>query len=144
MKWFIIKFLFFIGVVIICISCQLKKTSTLINTQNIISNDTIMITNKNVDYEIIIIDPGFNIWLQSTAQAKGYYSQNYLEIKNNIMATNWDIRVLTPNKYSSNLYTMRIDYDINVNYGYKVNYLLYNYFLYFQQEYNQNLTSNTN
>ncbi len=34
---------------------------------------------------------------------------------------------------------MRIDYNPQIDYGYEVNYLLYNYFLFFQREYDQQL-----
>ena len=37
------------------------------------------------------------------------------------------------------MYQMRIDYDQNINYGYEVNYLLYNYLVYFQLSNNQRL-----
>ena len=37
------------------------------------------------------------------------------------------------------LYEMQIDYQNNINYGYEVNYILYNYFVYFQQKYKQKL-----
>ena len=44
-------------------------------------------------------------------------------------------------KYKRDLYLMRIDYDPNRDYGYEVNYLLYNYFLFFffQRQYDQQL-----
>lgn len=42
-------------------------------------------------------------------------------------------------KYNRDLYLMRIDYDPQTDYGYEVNYLLYNYFLFFQRQYDQQL-----
>ena len=105
--------------------------------------DTIKIVHKESNYEIIIIDQGFNFWLMSTAKQRGFYNQSYLEIKNIQLVTNWNLRVSQPLLYSSDLYTMPINYDSNINYGYEVNYLLYNYFLYFQQKYRQNLLGNT-
>ncbi len=101
--------------------------------------DTVSITNEETEYEIIIIDPGFNIWLQSIAQPEGYYSQSYLENRNRIYVINWNQRVLQPQRYGPNLYEMQIDYDPNIDYGYEVNYKLYNYFIYFQRKYNQRL-----
>lgn len=103
--------------------------------------DTIKIVHKESDYEIIIIDPGFNFWLLSTAKQRGFYNQAYLENKNLQFVTTWNIRASQPLTYSSDLYTMQINYDSNINYGYEVNYLLYNYFLYFQQKYRQNLSN---
>ncbi len=51
------------------------------------------------------------------------------------------IRVfLQPHNFNPNLYEMRIDYDPSIDYGYEVNYKLYNYFIYFQLTYKQKLT----
>ena len=101
--------------------------------------DTINISSDETEYEIIIIEPGFNFWLQSIARPEGYYSQSFLETRNHIMVTNWNQRVLQPSQYSPNLYEMQIDYQQNIDYGYEVNYKLYNYFIYFQRKYRQRL-----
>ena len=52
---------------------------------------------------------------------------------------NWNNRVLLPAQYDTNLYQWPIDYDPKIDYGYEVNYKLYNYFIYFQRKYNQRL-----
>lgn len=101
--------------------------------------DTITIANDETEYQIIIIEPGFNFWLQSIAKPEGYYSQSYLENRNRIYVINWNQRVLEPLRYSPNLYEMQIDYNPNIDYGYEVNYKLYYYFIYFQRKYNQRL-----
>lgn len=101
--------------------------------------DTVRIANDKLEYEIIIIEPGFNSWLISTARPEGYYSQSYLETRNRIYVTEWNNRVLQPYKYNPNLYGMQIDYNPNIDYGYEVNYKLYNYFIYFQLTYKQQL-----
>ncbi len=103
--------------------------------------DIVRITNDDLDYDITIIEPGFNTWLASIARPKGYYSQNFMETRNRLMVTNWNNRVLQPQQYNSNLYEMQINYDLNTNYGYDVNYKLYNYFIYFQLTYKQQLSS---
>ncbi len=43
------------------------------------------------------------------------------------------------NATNPNLYELQIDYQSNIDYGYDVNYKLYNYFVYFQNRYKQNL-----
>jgi hypothetical protein len=103
------------------------------------TNDTIKIANEELHYEVIIIEPGFDSWLQSTALPRGYYSQNYLENKNYQYVIEWNNRVRLPQQYSPNLYEMTIDYDPNIDYGYEVNYLIYNYMVFFQNKYNQKL-----
>lgn len=101
--------------------------------------DTISIANEETEYEILIIEPGFDFWLQSIAKPEGYYSQSYLENRNQIYVTEWNIRVGQPFSYDPNLYELRIDYDPHIDYGYEVNYKLFNYFIYFQRKYNQRL-----
>lgn len=101
-------------------------------------NDTLRIANDSLEYEVIIIDPGFNSWLASRARPRGYYGLPYLENKNQMWVTTWNSRVFNPQQYGE-LYQMRIDYDPTIDYGYEVNYLLYNYLVYFQHTNNQRL-----
>jgi len=102
------------------------------------ANDTIRIANDSLEYEVIIIDPGFNTWLASRARPRNYYSLPYLENKNLFWVTEWNIRASNALRYGD-LYQMRIDYSPQIRYGYEVNYLLYNYLVYFQQSNNQRL-----
>lgn len=101
-------------------------------------NDTVRIANDSLEYEIIIIEPGFNLFINTYAKPEGYYSQDYLESKNQILVSEYNSRVRQPQFYNPNLYVNEINYDPNVDYGYEVNYLLYNYFVYFSRQYNQN------
>jgi hypothetical protein len=50
--------------------------------------DTITIADEKTEYEIIIIEPGFDFWLQSIAKPEGYYSQSYLENRNQLYVLN--------------------------------------------------------
>jgi hypothetical protein len=103
------------------------------------SNYTIKIANAELQYEVIIIEPGFDFWLHSTAYPRGFHSQTYLENKNYLYVSEWNYRVLQPQRYNSDLYEMTIYYDPNIDYGYEVNYLIYNYMIYFQNKYKQKL-----
>ena len=111
---------------------ETKKPATSIN-------DTVRIANEELEYEVIIIDPGFSTWLNTMALPRGYYSQSYLESKNQLYVSEWNNRVMQPLRYNPNLYEMTINYDPAVNYGYEVNYLIYNYMIYFQNTYKQRL-----
>lgn len=91
------------------------------------------------EYEITIIDTGYYTWLKSIAKPEGYYSQSFMETRNAIYVTEWNSRVLQPLRYDSNLYELQISYDSFTDYGYDVNYQLYNYFIYFQRKYEQRL-----
>lgn len=101
--------------------------------------EPVTIANDSVEYEIIIIDPGFNTWINSIAKPRGYYSQGFMEQRNQVYVINWNQRVLNPMAYNPNLYEMQINYDPGTDYGYEVNYQLFNYFIYFQRKYNQRL-----
>ncbi|WP_299522385.1 DUF6146 family protein [Winogradskyella sp.] len=125
-------------------SCKSYTPEQTINHGNenaLVENDTVSISSDETDYEIVIIEPGFNVWLISTARPRGYYTQNWLEERNRLYVQAWNQRNMQPGVFDQNLYMLRIDYDARTDYGYEVNYLLYNYFVYFQLKYNQQLTS---
>lgn len=136
---------FLVIAVIVLFSFNCKSysgSSQVINNENeyaIEKSDSVVINSPENDYEIIIIEPGFNTWLQSIARPEGYYSQNFLENRNQIYVTEWNIRVNQPLRFNPNLYQLAIDYDRYTDYGYEVNYKLYNYFIYFQLTYKQRL-----
>ncbi|MCT8340373.1 DUF6146 family protein [Flavobacteriaceae bacterium TK19130] len=118
-------------------SCDSSKTAMQGSNETSASEgDTIRIANDSLEYEIIIIEPGFQGWLVSQPP-RGYYNQSYLENRNRIYVQEYNYRARNPLQYSPQLYPQPINYDMNVDYGYEVNYLLFNYFRYFMQEYNQ-------
>lgn len=142
-KYIALSILFF-SITLAFISCGTSKETVNITDEEKAAfqqtvGDTIQIANEETEYEIIIIEPGFNTWLQSIARPEGYYSQSFLENRNQIMVLNWNQRVLQPQRFSPNLYELQIDYLSNIDYGYEVNYKLYNYFVYFQRKYRQRL-----
>jgi hypothetical protein len=133
-----IAIVLFLGFILSCGTSH--KTVSNISETNTTEQDTVRITNDDLEYEIIIIEPGFNTWLASVARPEGYYSQSYLESRNRLLVQAWNNRVMQPFKYNPDLYGMQIDYNPNIDYGYEVNYKLYNYFIYFQRTYKQQLT----
>ncbi len=130
---------------ILIFSCKSQDKPQTVNEEDIvktesssIAGDTVKIANKELQYEVIIIDPGFTSWLASYARQRGYYGQPYLEVKNRQWVAQWNIRAMNPQQYG-NLYQKQIDYRPNRDYGYEVNYLLYNYLVYFQHSNKQKL-----
>ncbi|MGW9686164.1 DUF6146 family protein [Flagellimonas sp. 2504JD1-5] len=126
------------------LSCTSQKQAIDISTDeqavfNSNSEEKVEIKDEKTEYEIIIIEPGFFTWLQSIARPEGYYSQSFLENRNRLLVISWNQRVLQPQRFNPSLYELQIDYDPNIDYGYEVNYKLYNYFIYFQRKYNQRL-----
>ncbi|EJG02964.1 MULTISPECIES: DUF6146 family protein [Flavobacterium] len=133
-------------VLLIIVACS--TTSQNIASANTAStsskkiSDTVRIANDSLEYEVIIIDNGFSTWLASRAYPRNYYSLQYLENKNYLYVTEWNNRVLQPQRYNPNLYEMSINYRPDIHYGYEVNYLIYNYMIYFQNTYKQKLWGN--
>ena len=122
-------------------SCHFDKNIVSKAKKDIIEkpSDTIRISNDSLQYEVVIIDSGFNSWLYGNAKPRGFYSESYLENRNQIYVTEWNSRAMQPQRYNPNLYEMQINYDRNVHYGYEVNYLIYNYMIYFQMANKQQL-----
>lgn len=144
LAWFLIftimkQFIIFLFVITTIISCKTKNVVTSNTSSNSVKGDTVKIANKDLEYEVIIIDPGFANWLNTRAYKRGFYDEIYLESKNRLYVSEWNRRVIQPQRYNPNLYEMQINYDPSVHYGYEVNYLIYNYMIYFQNTYKQNL-----
>lgn len=131
-------------ILLICVfaySCNTGKKAIKTTDETVATEqDTVRIANDEIEYEIIIIEPGFNFWVESTARPRGYYDQSYLETRNVVLVSEWNNRVLQPQRYNTNLYEMQIDYSPHIDYGYEVNYMLYNYFVYFQLKNKQRLS----
>lgn len=129
---FIMKALLFTLSLLLLLGCESTKTVTDVNP-----DDVVLIANDEIEYEIIIIEPGFNSWLLSQP-GKGYHGLEYLENQNRRKVLEYNRRVFDMN-YPRNLYQQEINYDPSVSYGLEVNYLLYNYFVYFEKTYKQKL-----
>lgn len=141
------RLLYFVlgAILTITVSCGTSKSVDISPEEKALfaasETDSVQINEDETTYDIIIIDPGFNSWLNSFARPKGYYSQSFFENRNAIMVQEWNRRVQQPTQYDPNLYELRIDYEPSIDYGYDVNYQLYNYFIYFQRKYKQRLSS---
>ena len=114
-----------------------KKTVAVADDQK---EEPVRIANDSLEYEIIIIDIGFNSYL-ATAKPMNFYSQSTLEAKNRVYVTEWNIRASNPLRYNSNIYENVVDYQPNIDYGMEVNYKLYQYFQFAQKKYKMRLGS---
>jgi hypothetical protein len=101
--------------------------------------EPVVIANDSLEYEIIIFDIGFTAYLASIAKPEGFYTQSYLETRNRTWVSNWNQRALNPSRFNPNIYENRIDYQAALDYGYDVNYKLFNYFLFAQRKYKMDL-----
>jgi hypothetical protein len=136
MKYILISFLS-IFILYSCNSSQkTTKTNEIVSTNSV--NDTIKIVNEELEYEIIIIEVGFESWL-ITQKPMSFYANTTLAYRNYINVVEWNNRVTQPLLYNPNLYEQEINYLPNVDYGIEVNYKLFMYFKFFQQKYKQRL-----
>ena len=140
-KKFMKNILIIVFICLVAYSCCSSKRTLDSNSDTVlnIENDTVIISDDKLEYDIIIIEHGFNTWFETRAKPEEFYSLSFLESKNIRYVVEWNSRVLQPLKYSSNLYEMQINYTQGIDYGFDLNYKLYNYFTFFQNRYNQNL-----
>ncbi|MDN5216071.1 DUF6146 family protein [Fulvivirgaceae bacterium BMA12] len=88
-----------------------------------------------VEYQLIVDDPGYETWLITNARPIGYYSLSYYEAKNRIYVTDWNAKVVSLSSRRNSPFTEQINYDFNTDYGLELNYRLFNYFKFIHQRY---------
>ena len=130
---FFMRKIVFILFLLPLVACVTNKTSHASAEEK-----PVRIANDELEYEVIVFDIGFNRFLNTLAKPRGFYSITNLEIKNQFFISSYNIRANSPSQYGD-IYGPSIDYQNHIRYGYEVNYLLYNYFLFFQQKYRQRL-----
>ncbi|GGE28779.1 DUF6146 family protein [Psychroflexus planctonicus] len=132
-----IYFVFAIVSLSFLVNCgnQKKVASTEKSAQEV---DTIVIENDSLEYKLIVLEVGFYSWLQ-TQKPRGYHSQRYMELKNRNYVNEYNLRARNAEYYDPELYPFQIKYSSDIDYGYEVNYLLFHYFLFFEEKYNQKL-----
>lgn len=129
------KILYYLAIGLFIVGCS--STTKTTKTENELPEGAVRIANKDLEYEIIIIDPGFETYLNTIAKPANFYSQSYYETKNKFYVTEWNIRARNPLRFNSSIYENEIDYDFNIDYGLDVNYKLYNYFKFVEYKYKQ-------
>ena len=89
------------------------------------------------EYELIIMDPGYQSWIAAYAKPMGYYSPAYYENQNLQYVAAWNEKVGQQAYYNSANYPFenRIDYQAHIDYGLELNYELYWYFRYIEHLY---------
>ncbi|MGB5361708.1 MAG: DUF6146 family protein [Aureibaculum sp.] len=120
-------------------SCGAPNKAVVNNNDQ--KEEPVRIANDSLEYEILIFDIGFNTYLNSIAKPMGFYEQSFLESRNIVYVTEWNIRAMNPTRYDPNIYENVIDYQPHIDYGMEVNYKLYNYFQFAQRKYNMRLAS---
>ena len=114
-------------------SCKTtKKADAPQQEVELIGNDTTE-QDDTTEYELIVLDPKFESWL-ATQPPTNYYSQQYYETWNQQYVNEWNHRHNNPMQYGD-FYETQINYNPHEDYGLELNYKLYNYFLFIEEEY---------
>ena len=74
MKSIVVLFFTIFSVLMACNSSKAQKT---FEDKPKLESDTIRISNKEIEYDVIIIDGGFTSWFNTYARPRNYYSQSY-------------------------------------------------------------------
>lgn len=116
-------------------SCGTTKNRSM--TEQNTSKDRLKIGSDSLDFELIVFEPGFSSWLNTQLPPESF-NLAYLENKNRLFVNEYNRRVRT-SFYDIGLYPQTINYDSSQEYGMKLNYMLFMYFKFFQEKYNQKL-----
>ena len=89
------------------------------------------------EYELIIIDPGYQNWKITNSRPVNFYSPSYYETWNKQYVAAWNEKVNQQARYNSLNYPFenRIDYNPHIDYGVELNHELFWYFRYIQHLY---------
>jgi hypothetical protein len=116
------------------LSCEpLKKVPQAEITREISIADP---ETDSVEYELIVLDPGFSSWFETHRKPEWYYSQVYLENWNIQYVNAWNYNCRNRNfqrQHADNPFDEEIDYHSRTDYGLELNYRLYHYFLYIEE-----------
>lgn len=85
----------------------------------------------SLEYELIIIDAGFQPWLDMHRKPIWYYSNDYLAAMNYQYVIAWNEKARDPfllQNRADSPFMMEIDYRPTIDYGIELNYKLYHYF----------------
>ena len=125
-------------VLLLLTSCGLSKNTSEINdVSNYKTLELQTLDDNDEEYDIIIMDSGYDTFLL-TQRPMNFYSQQYYENWNRYYVMDWNQKVQmslyhTP-KYQQ-VFDMYINYESQIDYGLEVNYKLYNYFMFVEKRY---------
>ena len=90
----------------------------------------------STEYDLVIIDAGFQSWFDLNRKPIWYYTEDYLAIWNRQYVIAWNEKVRDPlsiQRNADNPFMLEIDYRPTIDYGIDLNYKLYHYFKYVEE-----------
>ena len=125
------KFLVYAFLLISLFSCATQTKVQNEKEENSLSFDK----NEEDEYDIVVFDSQYDIFLNTIARPMNHYSEAYYKNKNQIFVNEWNYRHSQPFHYDPNLYAVRIDYNPQLDYGITLEYKLYNFFKFIEWKY---------
>lgn len=98
--------------------------------------ETDTIESDSVEYDLIIMELGYDSYLISQPPMS-FYTVSYYKQWNNRYVMEWNNRYRIGPKQE--IYDSEIYYDYRVDYGIELEYKLYNFFQFFEKKYNVKL-----
>ncbi len=114
----------FVGIVAFW-SCSSNKSLVTIEEAGQDSDST--------EYELIVIEPGFESWFATNRKPIWFYEENYYKNFNQLYTNEWNHRVRSI-QYDIPFVEL-IDYSSTINYGKEVEHKLYWYFQFMMDKY---------
>lgn len=101
--------------------CTTSNRMLKVQDENLID-----ITQNEEEYELIVLDPGFETWFITTWSPAKDRSKEYYALWNQRYVTEWNYKSTRP--HSSKFFDSMIYYDPTIDYGMDVERKLYYYF----------------
>ncbi len=114
-------------VIVIVPSCSMQKKAAHVSITGEEGQKA-----DSISYELIILDPGFEIWFISQSRPVWYHSQSYLESWNRQYVSAWNTRVNSGR--NNRFFETYIDYQPLIDYGLELNHRLFYYFQYVEKK----------
>jgi hypothetical protein len=127
------KLLILISAFSFLINCYGPKGVVMIEpNSNEISQDIASMELDTLEYELIVLDPGFDTWYMLQNSPARYRSQQYYEDWNFQYVTAWNSLARSSGRGS--FFQTIIVYDPNTDYGFELNHKLFYYFQYVEHK----------
>ena len=111
-----------------CSSYSSFNESTTAKNKNVV--DKTSIAKDTCEYELVILDIGFETWFATHNMLAAAHSNQYYKNWNQRYVSEWNRLHLQGHPYFENL----IDFRPTEDYGFDINYKLYHYFLFVEDK----------
>lgn len=115
-----------VGIIVILSMLFLAGCATQNRMLNVADGNLIDISQNDEEYEVMVLDPGFETWFLTTWSPSKDRSQEYYSSWNQQYAAEWNYKATRPQ--TSKFFNDVINYDASIDYGIEVERKLFYYF----------------